>query len=76
MLKVYLTIATNKNFVKFIKDNYKVNVAAFVETFGNQDKAVEIDDLDLDNQIQIDTRLDIKPPVPTVKTKKQIVNKK
>ena len=76
LLKVYLTIATNKNFVKFIKDNYKVKVGAFVETFGNQDKAVEIDDLDLDNQIQIDTRLDIKPPVPTVKTKKQIVNKK
>ena len=76
MLKVYLTIATNKNFVKFIKDTYEVNIAAYVETFGNQDKAVEIDDLDLDNQIQIDTRLDIKPPVPTVKTKKQIVNKK
>ena len=57
LLKVYLTIATNKNFVKFIKDNYKVRVAAFVETFGNQVEAVDLDGLDLGNQTLTDTRL-------------------
>ena len=76
LLKIYLTIATNKNFVKFIEDTYEASVGSFVKTFGNQDKVVEIGDLDLDNQVQIDTRLKLKPLTSTVKTKKQIVNKK
>jgi len=59
-----------------IEDTYEASVGSFVKTFGNQDKVVEIGDLDLDNQVQIDTRLKLKPLTSTVKTKKQIVNKK
>jgi hypothetical protein len=77
LLKVYLTIATNKNFVKFIKDNYKANVAAFVEEFGGQWNAVDLDTLDLTNQIQIDTRLNrIQEKTVKPNKQKQIVNKK
>lgn len=79
LLKIYLTIATNKNFVKFIKDNYKARVSAFVEEFGGQWTAVDLDTLDLTNQIQIDDRLN-RLQEKTVMLKpnkqKQVVNKK
>ena len=73
------TVSVNpaKTIPKNFKSTAEIKVSEqLIDRIMGQDKAVEIDDLDLDNQIQIDTRLDIKSPVPTVKTKKQIVNKK
>ena len=77
LLRVYLTIATNKDFIKFIKTNYKSMLAAFVEDFGGQISVTDLKDLDLSNIVQINTRLqkEQKETVMLKANKKKVINK-